>query len=99
MQKILFLDSRDLELADGFTRRFEQPVKDAANPLFLADEPWENGNMQLYGSVLKRPHGPFQLWYSCIQQPWNVRLAYAESDDGLNWRKPELGIVEQEGRN
>ena len=42
----------------------------------------ENGNMQLYGSVIKAPGKPFQMWYSVIHKPWRMYLAYAESDDG-----------------
>lgn len=92
MLKFLFFDYRELDLLEGFTRELEQPVKYPANPLFIADQPWENGNMQLYGSVIKAPKKPFQLWYSVIHKPWWIYLAYAESDDGISWRKPLFDI-------
>lgn len=98
MQKFLFFDYREIEYADGFTRELNQPVKHPANPLFAADRPWENGNMQLYGSVVKAPGRPFQMWYSVIHKPFRIYLCYAESADGLSWNKPEFDIYLHEGR-
>lgn len=102
MQKILFFDNWGLEIVDGLTRRLNQPVKHAVNPLFIADQPWEEGNMQTYGSVIKLPNMPYQLWYSVMhhrnQAKSNICLAYAESDDGLTWRKPLLDVVRYKGR-
>jgi len=98
MTKILFFDLRELETTSGLTRVLEPPTKHPANPLFVADQPWENGNMQLYGSVIKAPGRPFQMWYSVIHEGWKMRLAYAESDDGLAWLRPELDIFAWDGR-
>lgn len=98
MRKFLFFDYQQMESVEGFTRQLNPPKKHAANPLLVADQPWENGNMQLYGSVVKAPGKPFQLWYSTIQKPWNIRLAYAESDDGLAWRKPLFDFVRHDGQ-
>lgn len=97
MIKFLFFDNRDFETISGFERELQQPRKSAANPLFLADRLWENGNLQMYGSVLKVPDHPFQLWYSTIDPAWNIRLCYAESDDGLEWRKPALDVYRHQG--
>lgn len=98
MQKLVFFDCRELDTLKGFSRELEKPVKHSVKPLFIADQPWENGNMQLYGSVVKAPGKPFQLWYSVIHKPWWIYLAYAESDDGINWRKPLLDIFKYKGK-
>ncbi|MFA6108861.1 MAG: hypothetical protein WDA75_08830 [Candidatus Latescibacterota bacterium] len=98
MQKVLFFDYRELEVVRGFTRRLQHPAKCRANPLLVADRPWEHGNLQLYGSVVKVPHGPFQLWYSTVQAPWCIRLGYAESEDGLTWERPRLDLYREGGR-
>ena len=98
MIKLLALDFREVELAEGVTLVMERPVKHPDNPLFIADEPWENGNMQLYGSVVKVEGRPFQLWYSVISKDWHMSLAYAESDDGITWRRPEMEIFTHEGK-
>ncbi|MHB0874816.1 MAG: glycoside hydrolase family protein [Anaerolineae bacterium] len=92
MIKFLFFDNRDFELVQGFRRQLQQARKHEGNPLFTADRPWENGNYQLYGSVVKVPDRPFQLWYSTIEPAWHVLMGYAESDDGIVWRKPALDI-------
>jgi hypothetical protein len=98
MIKFLFFDYRELETVEGFARELQQPTKHEGNPLFVADAPWEHGNMQLYGSIVKATGKPFQMWYSTIRRPWRIDLAYAESDDGLTWRRPELDFYEFEGR-
>ncbi len=98
MTKFLFFDYREIETISGFTRELEQPAKHPDNPLFIADQPWENGNMQLYGSVVKAEGRPFQMWYTVIHSPWRMCLAYAESDDGVEWRKPLFDIFEYEGQ-
>lgn len=99
MQKILFFDNWGLEIVSNLTRRIEQPVKHPRNPLFIADQPWEHGNMQTYGSVIKLAGRPFQLWYSTIRaKPYNICLCYAQSDDGLTWHKPLLDFVRFRGR-
>lgn len=96
--KFLFLDNRGYEFVEGFRREVQQPRKCDSNPLLTPDRPWEHGNITFYGSVVRRPGGPFQMWYSVIEPPWHMMLAYAESDDGLAWRKPEFDVYRHEGR-
>ncbi|MDH7601978.1 MAG: hypothetical protein QHI38_07495 [Armatimonadota bacterium] len=97
MIKFLFFDYSETEIVTGFRRELQQPKKYEGNPLFIADKPWENGNMQLYGSAIKAPGKPFQLWYSVVHKPFTMLMAYAESDDGIEWHRPELDIYEYEG--
>ena len=97
MQKLLFLDLQEVETLRGFTRQLTPPPKHPDNPIMLADAPWESGGMQLYGSVIKPPGRPFQLWYMTISAGKSF-TAYAESEDGLTWRKPELDLFPWEGR-
>lgn len=98
MTKFLFFDFREIETLQGFRRELEQPAKHPDNPLLEADSPWENGNMQFYGSVVQAEGQPFQMWYTVIHQPWKMYLCYAESEDGLSWRKPLLDLFEYEGQ-
>ena len=98
MKKLLFLDYRELEYVEGFARAVESPVKDAGAPLLRPELPWEHGNMQMFGSVLQGADGRFRAWYEVVEAPWRVRLAYAESDDGLDWRKPELDVFRDGGQ-
>ena len=98
MKKLLFFDSRELEHVEGFARALESPVKHPDAPLMTPDLPWEHGNMQLYGSVIQAADGRFRAWYEMWVPPRTTRLAYAESDDGLVWRKPRLDAYRHAGR-
>lgn len=98
MIKFLFFDFRDYIRIDGFVREPVQPVKNLRNPLFMAEEPWENGNMSLYGSVVKAAGRPFQMWYTVVDKSTDSFLAYAESDDGFLWHKPLFDIYSFEGK-
>ncbi len=65
--KFLFLDYRQFEVVDGFTRQLEPPRK-YGKSLFVSDQPWEGNWIQLYGSVIRRPDGLWQMWYGCSTQ-------------------------------
>jgi len=63
------------------------------------------GHAVLYGSVIKIGD-KFRMWYlGMIQRKiekyqapgWWRPMCYAESVDGINWTKPELGLVELNG--
>ncbi len=63
------------------------------------------GHAILYGSVL-HIDGKFRMWYLGMTQRkiekgqapgWWRPMCYAESDDGITWTKPELGLVEFNG--
>lgn len=104
MIKFLFFDYQEIEHARGFTRQLEQPARHPGNPLLVSDPagegdaPWEHGNFQLYGSVARRPDGLFQLWYQTQRRDSGVMMGYAESDDGLTWRRPSLDVVTLDGQ-
>lgn len=63
--------------------------------------------VQFYGSVI-REYGKFKMWYVALDRDlvnWDTpkrdfsiwRPAYAESEDGIIWTKPNLGLVEYQG--
>lgn len=59
--------------------------------------------VQFYGSII-RENGKYRLWYVAVDDdvenkvPYSRwRAAYAESDDGVHWTKPNLGIVDFRG--
>lgn len=65
----------------------------------------DHGHAALYGTVVKIGD-KFLMWYLAMGQtelekgqiPGNWRpMCYAESTDGVHWRKPELGLVEFNG--
>ena len=60
----------------------------------------DGGGMTVEGTVLN-DGGILRMWYNAWPKDWdgeNVNLVgYAESDDGIAWRKPILGQVEYGG--
>lgn len=74
------------------------PQKHAANPVYTGDSG--------YLSVARHPEtGKFQLWtqvHESVPEPEGnfssrYAIAYAESDDGLSWKAPNLGLFEWKG--
>lgn len=68
------------------------------------DEPWE-GNSSNYHSVFK-DGDRYRLYYMAdhytiidgeLTMPHPLYYCYAESNDGIHWRKPELGLIEFNG--
>ena len=99
MIKILFFDYRQLESIKGFVRKLERPRKRSAEPSMDSVQSWGWDFMSLYGSVIRRPEdGLFQVWYTTRVSETQLVLAYAESDDGVAWRRPELDIAPVDGR-
>ena len=96
MIKWLFFDYQELESVRGFSRRMHQPQKHPGNPLFVADLPWQRGDMQLYGSVIRTPDGLFRAWYQAHTRSDRRLLHFAESDDGIQWRHPLFEVVADE---
>jgi len=81
------------------------PTKHPGNPVVPRGEPGTPDAMgvQFYGSVI-REGDRFRMWYvaqdddtanKVASARW--RAAYAESDDGVRWIKPKLGLVEYRG--
>lgn len=85
-----------------------QPRKYPGNPVLPRGKPGEPDEYraQFYGTVI-RDGGKFRMWYIAADQEaidsvstrpfYGWRAAYAESDDGIHWVKPKLGLVEYNG--
>lgn len=98
MLKMFFFDYRDYEIVDGFTRQLEPPKKHEGNPILISDHPVEDNMMYLYGSVMRRPEdGLWRMWYT-TSRPTTWKLAYVESEDGIEWRRPALDVIVQDGQ-
>jgi len=77
------------------------PVKQGV--VLRGTESWENGYLSAYGTVLD-DGGKYRLWYVAAPvmpdgavDKATSRLCYAESEDGIHWNKPELGLYEWRG--
>jgi hypothetical protein len=100
----LFLDDALIEqLGGGAALRLHEPQ--AQEVVLTHDAPWE-GSGSGYHSIF-RDGGLYRMYYKA----WHLEVGggkvktdthplyccYAESDDGLHWRKPELGLFDFRG--
>ena len=103
----LLVDDEQIADMRGCTRNVGRPYIHP-EPVLVADQPWEIDrstcayvNSAMYDPEKKR----FRLWYTAIDfRGWEKDrtkvgnfLCYAESEDGIHWTKPNLGITEYHG--
>ncbi len=106
LREILFSPSNITERKNCYDR-FEPLHKPPQNPLMTAQMPWEKSGIA-WGSVIRsQADGKFKFFYSTdfpgvqagavlvdnsLQGKSNCVVCYAESDDGLVWRRPALNL-------
>ena len=101
------LDDVSIPFTQNLKLSMRTPQRHPSNPVVRRGEAGsaDSWAVQFYGSVI-REKGKFRMWYVAVgddrldsqtprSSPW--RVAYAESDDGVRWNKPELGLVELGG--
>ena len=100
-RKQLLIDDWIIEDTWQAPRKIHHPRKHPENPLLEPDRPWEANTLTLYGSVAPRPGSGYRMWYNTFSNrprsgedtPAHAyRVCYAESDDGVEWHKPNLGL-------
>jgi hypothetical protein len=98
-------DSVSIPHTQNLRLEMRQPVRHPASPVLQRGAPGSPDalGVQFYGSIL-RENGRWRMWYVAFDDDAGNRVAsarwraaYAESDDGLTWTKPELGLVEHRG--
>ena len=89
----LFVDDHDITEIEGLQRTLNQVDKYPENPVIKPTEPWEGDGMWAKNSTIyDSAEGLFKIWYNSAK-----RTGFATSADGINWDKPNLGIVEDNG--
>lgn len=100
-------DDHAIPLRDNLHLTLVEARKHPDNPVLRCGPEGspDHGHAILYGSVI-RIGDKFRMWYlGMIQRKiergnapgWWRPMCYAESDDGVHWTKPELGLVELNG--
>lgn len=93
----LFLDGAVVEKSQGLSRVFHA-AKKHTEPVIQRDRPWEGvaaiTGPYVYGTVFW-DRGKLRMWYQVLTRGNHV--GYAESQDGIHWIKPEVGIIEHGG--
>ena len=103
-----FIDNVVIESVQDVTRRWHTPERKSDAPVIRRDKPWEHVTYFTYSNyaVLWDPQDDlFRCWYEDLEVPAErdrvdhyARQCYAESDDGIHWRKPELDVLAIDGR-
>jgi len=99
---ILFIDDHDVLYRSGTKRVFHPAKTNPTNPIVKEDKAWE---MAIgWTSIYRHPEtGKYQLWYQAYGGGRDPRkthkcvVCYAESDDGITFTKPSLGIYDFDG--
>ena len=91
----LFVSSRLIETLDGATLRLHKPQP--ANTILKIDRPWEGHHN--FGVYVVQHAGRYYLYYRAMPGDTFGKhyAAVALSDDGINWTKPDLGLVAAAG--
>ncbi len=98
----LFVDDYLIERLDNVRLELQHPQPHEVT--FDCNEPWE-GNTCIYFRVFE-DSGKFRMWYQGAHWQFDpndpkhghpYHLCYAESEDGLRWVKPNLGLIEADG--
>jgi len=102
---VFAFDNMSIPHTQNLRLEMRAPTKHPANPVVPRGKPGtpDAKGVQFYGSVI-REGGKFRMWYVAFDDDaenkvassrW--RAAYAESNDGVNWTKPNLGLVKHGG--
>jgi len=91
--KQLFLDDHMIAHTENVTRTIHPVTKSEHNPVLWPTEPWEGKVAIVYGSVL-RDGDRYRMWYH-----GGAGVSYAESEDGVTWTKPLLGLHKVDGQD
>ena len=90
----LFVDDFLIEKT-SLTPEYHKAKKYQDNPVFKPETPWETDTNSMAcpfsgGVWYDEDEEIFKMWYGAS---WHKNLAYAISKDGINWERPNLGIV------
>ncbi len=109
-QKQLLFDDYLMESITDTRQVLNRARKVVDNPVLATDRPWEGNDLRLGQVIFDEREGIFRMWYSAtecwahqgedgvvVEGGENSFICLANSDDGINWERPELGLVEFEG--
>ncbi|MFP4028143.1 MAG: hypothetical protein ACLFWL_10155 [Candidatus Brocadiia bacterium] len=98
-RKQLFVDDALIEKSSALELTMNPPHR-TSNPLIQKDRPWEQGGpssgIWRMNSCVLPENDTIRLWYESMGDDYR-HTCYAESTDGVNFTKPELGLVEVDG--
>ncbi len=99
---VLFaIDDEAFPVIRGVQLHMHRPEKHPANPIVARGTDGQPDAHRAQTPAVIRDGTRWRMWYSGFDatEPKQqlARACYAESDDGLAWRKPDLGLVDYDG--
>lgn len=96
--ELLFECRTELSDFKGQLNFFQRKPEVHPEPVLRPDCFADAKGVSIYGSVVS-DGGKLRMWYHAMPGDWDMRadmssIAYAESEDGLEWTKPALGILD-----
>ena len=93
----LFVDNFLIDSLNGARLKLHEPKPGGVAVRY--DTPWEGypDNPRSFFTTVIKDGDTYRMYYRGGYEPLNVNNCYAESDDGITWSKPNLGIVEVDG--
>jgi hypothetical protein len=93
----MFIDDYLIEQSSGLVRTVHQPER-VAGPIITPREWYAQPKGQIsvkFDPELRR----FRMWFIVVGEitQAGAHYAYAESEDGITWRQPNLGLIEIDG--
>ena len=97
----LFIDDYWIASSENVTAKLHQPEKLPNNPIISADVTWEE-NPYCFGTVIyDEQDSVFKFWYQSYNYSLEIQertpVLYATSTDGIQWVRPNLGVIEFQG--
>ena len=90
----LFVDDWLIDRMNELRLELHPPIPREVALVF--DRPWEGP--ESYDPVVIKEGERYRMWYRACGEVWEDQCtAYAESDDGIHWSRPNLGIHAFEG--
>jgi hypothetical protein len=88
-RKQLLVDNHLIAETSNVNRELGEVVKENnAQPILVADKVWEDPYWFGFFVTVIHDGAKFRMWYRALP----THMGYAESNDGMSWRKPVIGI-------
>lgn len=93
--ELLFEFRKEIVARNGRLIPLQNTAEVTPEPVLRPDSPQDGGGVALYGSVMEEG-GRLRMWYQAAPRDhtWDsdfAHVAYAESRDGIEWTKPNIG--------
>ena len=98
-ERQLFIDDLFIAASSNLNLRLHPPQKTGEH-ILVKEEPWESATLNWF-NVMK-DGAVYRMWYECYDiDGWptgdDTSFCYAESSDGINWNRPNLGLFTYQG--